>query len=73
VDRNDGRLFAVAFDFDRQVITLMIFRIAVALCGPRGPVILLREGRLAKLREKLVESIERDRLRRGDLDAQRSS
>jgi hypothetical protein len=49
----------------------MIARIAVGSCGPRGPVFLLREGRLAKLREELVESIKRDRLRRGDLDAQR--
>ena len=41
--------------------------------GPGGLVVLFREGRLAKLREKLVEAIERNRLRRGDLDAQRSA
>jgi hypothetical protein len=34
---------------------------------------LLREGRLAKLREELVEAIEWDGLRRGDLDAHRSA
>jgi hypothetical protein len=32
---------------------------------------LLREGRLAKLREELVETIKWNRLRRRDLDAQR--
>jgi hypothetical protein len=45
------------------------WRVAVRLCGPSGPVVLLREGRLAKLREELVEPIKRNRLRRGDLDA----
>jgi hypothetical protein len=40
------------------------------LCGPSGPVALLREGRLAKLCEELVQAIKWDRLRRGDLDAQ---
>jgi hypothetical protein len=35
---------------------------------PRGPVIPFREWRLTNLREELVESIERDRLRRGDLN-----
>jgi hypothetical protein len=39
------------------------------LCGPRGPVILLFEGRLAKIREELVEAIKWHRLRRGNLDA----
>jgi hypothetical protein len=32
---------------------------------------LLCQGRLAKLREQLVEVIQWNRLRRGDLDAQR--
>jgi hypothetical protein len=41
------------------------------LCGSSGPVVLLCEGRLAKLREELIEAIERNRLRRCDLDAQR--
>lgn len=44
--------------------------IAVRLCGPSGPVVLLCERQLAKLREELVEAIKRDRLRRRDLDAQ---
>jgi hypothetical protein len=48
----------------------MIALIAVCLCGPSGPVVLLREGRLAKLREELIESLQWNRLRRGDLDAQ---
>jgi hypothetical protein len=48
----------------------MIAPLAVALCGPRGPVILLRERRLAKLRQELVEAIQWDRLRRCDLDTQ---
>jgi hypothetical protein len=51
----------------------MIARIAVRLCGPSGPVVLFREGRLAKLREELVEALQGNRLRRGDLDAQRSA
>jgi hypothetical protein len=33
------------------------WRSDVRLCGPSGPVVLLREGRLAKLREELVEAI----------------
>jgi hypothetical protein len=49
----------------------MFALIAIGLCGPRGPVILLREGRLAKLREELVEAIKWNRLRRCDFDAQR--
>ena len=32
--------------------TKEIVRIAVAPCGPNGAVVLLREGRLAKLREE---------------------
>ena len=51
----------------------MIAQIAVGLCGPRGPVILLREWRLAKLRQELIKAIQRDRLRRSDLDTQRSA
>jgi hypothetical protein len=35
----------------------VIARIAVRLRGPSGPVVLLREGRLPKLREELVEAI----------------
>jgi hypothetical protein len=46
---------------------------ALGLCAPSGSVVLLCEGRLAKLREELVEAIERNRLRCGDLDAQRSA
>jgi hypothetical protein len=46
-------------------------RIDVRLCRPSGPVVLLREGRLAKLREELVETIKWNRLRSRDLDAQR--
>jgi hypothetical protein len=34
---------------------------------------LFREGRLAKLREELVDAIKRHRLRRRDLDAQWSA
>ena len=37
----------------------------------RASVVLLCEGRLAKLREELVEAIKWNRLRRCDLDAQR--
>jgi hypothetical protein len=33
----------------------------MSLRGPGGLVVLFREGRLAKLREKLVEAIERNR------------
>ena len=43
--------------------------IAVRLCGPSGPVVLLCERQLTKLHEELIESIERNRLRRCDLDA----
>jgi hypothetical protein len=43
---------------------------ALGLCDPSGPVVLYREGRRAKLREELVEAIQRNRLRRGDLDTQ---
>jgi hypothetical protein len=49
----------------------LIARIAVGLCGPSGPVVLLCERQLAKLREELVEAIQWDRLWRCDLDAQR--
>jgi len=35
----------------------MIARIAVGLCGPSGPIVLFRKGRLAKFREELVEAI----------------
>ena len=31
--------------------------IRIRLCGPSGLVLMLRKGRLAKLREELVESI----------------
>ena len=34
-----------------------IGRIDVPLCGLQGAVVLLREGRLAKFREELVEAI----------------
>jgi hypothetical protein len=44
-----------------------------SLCGASGPVVLLCERRLAKRREELVEAIQWNRLRRGDLDAQRSA
>jgi hypothetical protein len=37
--------------------SLVIERIAFPLCGPSGLVVLLCEGRLAKLREELVEAI----------------
>jgi hypothetical protein len=30
---------------------------APGLCGPSGPIVLFREGRLAKLPEELVEAI----------------
>jgi len=49
----------------------MISQIAVGLCGPHGPVILLCEGWLAKLREELVEAIKWNRLRRCNLNAHR--
>jgi hypothetical protein len=45
--------------------------IAVHLCGPSGPVVLLCERRFTKLREELVEAIKWNQLRRRDLDAQR--
>jgi hypothetical protein len=35
----------------------IIQRIAIRLCSPSGPVVLFLEGRLAKLREELVEAI----------------
>ena len=57
----------------RAVLWVVIAGIGVRLCGLSGPVVLLREGRLAKLREELVEAIQRNRLRRGDLHAQRSA
>jgi hypothetical protein len=44
---------------------------ANGLFGPNAPVVLVREGRLAKLREEWVEAIQWNRLRRRDLDAQR--
>jgi hypothetical protein len=37
----------------------MIARLVVGLCGPSGPVVLLCEARLAKLREALVEAVQR--------------
>ena len=49
----------------------VIAQFAVRLGGPSGPVVLLREGRLAKLREELVEAIKWNRLGRCDLDTQR--
>jgi hypothetical protein len=48
-----------------------IARIVVGLRGPSRPVVSLCEGRLAKLREELVEAIKPNRLRRCDLNAQR--
>ena len=50
-----------------------IGRSALRLCDPGGPVLLLFEGLLAKLRKKLVEAIKWDRLRRRDLDVQWSA
>ena len=52
---------------ERQFLCLSL----TDLCCSSGPVVLLREGRLAELREEVVEAIERNCLRSGDLDAQR--
>jgi hypothetical protein len=51
--------------------TLQGSLIAVRLCGPSGPVVLLCERQLTELREKLVEALKWDGLRRRDLHAQR--
>jgi hypothetical protein len=41
-----------------QSLAGVISRVDIRLCGSSGPVVLLRKGRLAKLREELVESIQ---------------
>ena len=40
-----------------RTLTALQNHVVRALCGAGGPVVLLREGRLAKLREELVEAI----------------
>src|SRR6266508_3830808 len=45
----------------------VVARVPVRPCGPTGPVVSLREGRLSQLRAELVEAIETNRLRRGEL------
>jgi hypothetical protein len=40
-----------------QSLSGVIARIDLRLCGPSGPVVLLRKGHLAKLREELIKSI----------------
>ena len=70
----DGKWVVVEMDIDHRGSHAVWFpRIAVRLCGPSGPVVLLCERQLTKLREELVEAIKWDGLRRRDLDAQRSA